>query len=61
LTITSSRSRQSPGEQRISNPDEVKLYQQAFDLLYSADVGGRAVGVLIRAALAHLGEQPGTT
>jgi transcriptional regulator with XRE-family HTH domain len=47
------------GEQRISDPDLVKIYSQAFDLLYSAGIGGRAAGSLIRAALARLGEAPG--
>lgn len=46
------------GEQRISDPDLVKIYSQAFDLLHSAGVGGRAAGGLIRAALARLGETP---
>jgi transcriptional regulator with XRE-family HTH domain len=44
------------GEQRISAPDEVKAYAEAFELLHSAGVGGRAAGALIRAALARLSE-----
>lgn len=46
------------GEQRISDPDQVKMYTQAFDLRHSAGVGGQAAGGLIRAALARLGEPP---
>ena len=48
------------GEQRISDPDEVKRYTQAFELLHSAGVGGRDAGALIRAALSRLGGQSGT-
>jgi transcriptional regulator with XRE-family HTH domain len=44
------------GEQRVSDPEEVKAYQDAFGLLYEAGVGGRAAGDLIRAALASLGD-----
>jgi transcriptional regulator with XRE-family HTH domain len=46
------------GEQRISDPDEVKVYGQAFDLLHSAGVGGREAGALIRTALTRLGDSP---
>lgn len=48
------------GEQRISDPGQVKMYRQAFDLLHSAGVGGRAASHLIRAALARLSETPGS-
>jgi transcriptional regulator with XRE-family HTH domain len=46
------------GEQRISDPDEVKAYREAFGLLHEAGVGGRAAGDLIRSALISLGDQP---
>lgn len=44
------------GEQRSSDPEEVKAYQDAFGLLYNAAVGGRVAGDLIRSALGRLGE-----
>ncbi len=44
------------GEQRISDPDEVKAYQKAFGLLSNAAVSGREAGDLIRAALARLAD-----
>jgi transcriptional regulator with XRE-family HTH domain len=47
------------GEQRISDPDQVKVYQQAFDLLHSAGVSGRAALGLIRSALARHSDPPG--
>lgn len=46
------------GEERISDPDQVKTYQQAFDLLHSAGVGGRAALGLIRSALARYSDPP---
>jgi transcriptional regulator with XRE-family HTH domain len=46
------------GEQRISDPDEVKAYTDAFELLHAAGVSGREAGVLIRAALVRLGDSP---
>ncbi len=49
------------GEHRISDPEEVNAYTQAFDLLHSAGVGGRAAGALIRAALARLSGQFGAS
>lgn len=48
------------GEQRISDPDEVNVYAEAFELLHSAGVGGREAGSLIRAALVRHGEQSST-
>jgi hypothetical protein len=35
------------GEQRIRDPDEVKRYIQAFELLHSAGVGGREAGAIV--------------
>lgn len=46
------------GEERISDPDQVKTYQQAFDLLHSAGVGGRAALGLIRSALVRYIDPP---
>lgn len=46
------------GEQRISEPDEVKRYTQAFELLHSAGVSGREAGALIQSALARLTKDP---
>ena len=47
------------GEQRLSDPDEVKAYREAFELLYEAGVGGRQAGALILSALARLGHRDG--
>jgi transcriptional regulator with XRE-family HTH domain len=41
------------GEQRISEPAEVKAYLEAFDLLNTAAVHGREATELVRAALAE--------
>jgi transcriptional regulator with XRE-family HTH domain len=42
------------GEQRLSDPDEVKAYREAFGLLHEAGVGGRGASALIHSALARL-------
>lgn len=47
------------GEQRLSDPDEVKAYREAFGLLHDAGVGGREAGALIHSALARLRERGG--
>jgi transcriptional regulator with XRE-family HTH domain len=45
------------GEQRLSDPDEVKAYREAFELLLAAGVRGRQAGALIHSALARLGQR----
>jgi transcriptional regulator with XRE-family HTH domain len=45
------------GEQRLSDPDEVKAYREAFGMLYEAGVGGREAGAIIRSALARLNQR----
>jgi len=45
------------GEQRLSDPDEVKAYREAFGLLHEAGVSGREAGALIHYALTRLGQR----
>jgi transcriptional regulator with XRE-family HTH domain len=47
------------GEQRLSDPDEVKAYREAFGLLHEAGIGGREAGALINSALVRLGQRQG--